>query len=64
MKKIVHYGVYYLVLMWYISSKCFNPQISQITQITMNVGLRMRNLPGLIPRSLLRLDRIYHTLME
>ncbi len=32
----------------------FNPQISQITQITMNVRWRLRNLPGLIPRSLPR----------
>jgi hypothetical protein len=39
----------------------FNPQISQITQITMNVRWRMRNLPGLIPRSLLRSDRSYQT---
>jgi hypothetical protein len=28
----------------------FNPQISQITQITMNARWRLRNLPGLIPR--------------
>jgi hypothetical protein len=40
-----------------------NPQISQITQITMNIWWRLRNLPGLIARSLLRLDRIYHTLI-
>jgi len=33
----------------------FNPQISQITQIMMNVGRRLRNLLGLIPSSLLRL---------
>jgi len=35
----------------------FDPQISQIsqiTQITKNVQWRLRNLPGLIPRSLLR----------
>jgi hypothetical protein len=32
----------------------FNPQISQITQITKNVRWRLRNLPGLIPRSLQR----------
>ena len=32
----------------------FNPQISQITQIIMNVRWRLRNLPGLIPRSLPR----------
>jgi drug/metabolite transporter (DMT)-like permease len=33
---------------------CFNPQITQITQISMNVRWRLRNLPGLISRSLLR----------
>jgi len=32
----------------------FNPQISQITQIIIDVRKRLRNLPGLIPRSLLR----------
>ena len=32
----------------------FNPQISQITQIIMNVRWRLQNLSGLIPRSLLR----------
>ena len=34
--------------------KEFNPQISQIAQITLNAECRLRNLPGLIPRSLLR----------
>jgi len=38
-----------------------NPQISQITQITISVRWRLRNLPGLITRSLLREDRMYHS---
>jgi hypothetical protein len=32
----------------------FNPQISQITQIIMSARWGLRNLAGLIPRSLLR----------
>jgi hypothetical protein len=34
----------------------FNPQISQISQITVKMWWGLRNLTGLIPRSLLRLD--------
>jgi hypothetical protein len=42
----------------------FNPQISQITQIIMNVLWRFRNLPRLISRSLLREDRDHHLLIH
>jgi hypothetical protein len=38
----------------YFGGELFNPQISQIAQITLNAECRLRNLPGLIPRSLLR----------
>ena len=34
--------------------KGINPQISQISQIKLIAVCRIRNLPGLIPRSLLR----------
>ena len=43
-----------------LESWWFNPQISQITQIKLIAVCRLRNLPGLIPRSLLRSDRVYH----
>ena len=42
----------------------FNPQISQMTQIIMNVLGRLRNYTGLIPRSLQRLDRKYHKIIH
>jgi hypothetical protein len=41
----------------------FNPQISQITQITMNAGRRSQNRPDLIFHSLLGWDRICHSLI-